>query len=138
MASEAEQPPGNLATFYELMKQVLGEAVYDVRASDRLSSSPVGLVASDRGPDRRLERLLTDSGRLGLASKPVLEINPAHALIRMLASRLGSPNKEKLEDIIWLLFDEARLMEGEKPADASHFAARLTRILLESASERAP
>ncbi|HMF07022.1 MAG TPA: molecular chaperone HtpG [Methylocella sp.] len=137
-AAEAEQPAATLATLYALMKQVLGEAVEDVRASDRLSSSPACLVASDRGPDRRLERLLTDSGRLGLASKPVLEINPAHALIRMLASRLGSPNKEKLEDIIWLLFDEARLMEGEKPADASHFAARLTRILLEAASERAP
>ena len=137
-AAEAEQPAATLATLYALMKQVLGEAVEDVRASDRLSSSPACLVASDRGPDRRLERLLADSGRLGLASKPVLEINPAHALIRMLASRLGSPNKEKLEDIIWLLFDEARLMEGEKPADASHFAARLTRILLEAASERAP
>jgi molecular chaperone HtpG len=135
---EAQAPAAALATLYALMKQALGEAVEDVRASDRLSSSPACLIAPDRGPDRRLERLLADSGRLGLASKPVLEINPAHPLIRALAAQIGAPDKEKLNDIIWLLFDEARLMEGEKPADASHFAARLTRVLLGAAGQPVP
>jgi molecular chaperone HtpG len=137
-AAEPEQSAATLATLYALMKQVLGEAVEEVRASDRLASSPACLVASDRGPDRRLERLLADGGRLAGTSKPVLEINPGHPLVRRLAARLGSPDKEKLEDVIWLLFDEARLMEGEKPTDASHFAARLNRILLGAASEHAP
>ncbi len=137
-AANEEAPAAGLATLYALMKQVLGEEVEDVRASDRLSSSPACLVASDRGPDRRLERMLADSGRLGAASKPVLEVNPAHPLIRALVTRIGAPDKEKLEDVIWLLFDEARLMEGEKPADAPHFAARLTRVLLDAVSEPAP
>jgi molecular chaperone HtpG len=137
-ASEEAAPAAGLATLYALMKQVLGEAVEDVRASDRLSASPACLVASDRGPDRRLERMLAESGRLGPASKPVLEINPAHPLIRALAARIGAPDKGKFEDIVWLLFDEARLMEGEKPADAPHFAARLTRILLDAAGQPAP
>jgi molecular chaperone HtpG len=136
--SGAESPAAGLATLYALMKQVLGEAVEDVRASDRLSSSPACLVASDRGPDRRLERMLAESGRLGPASKPVLEINPAHPLIRALAARIGTPDKGKFEDIVWLLFDEARLMEGEKPADALHFAARLTRVLLDAAGQPTP
>ncbi len=136
-ASGAESSAAGLATLYALMKQVLGEAVEDVRASDRLSSSPACLVASDRGPDRRLERMLAESGRLGAASKPVLEINPEHPLIRVLAGRIGAPDKGKFEDIVWLLFDEARLMEGEKPADAPHFAARLTRILLDAAGQPA-
>jgi len=138
--AEPEPPAATLATLYALMKQVLGEAVDDVRASDRLSSSPACLVASDRGPDRRLERLLADSGRLAMASKPVLELNPAHPLIRALAApaRMSAPEKEKLEDIIWLLFEEARLMEGEKLTDTSHFAARLTRVLLDAAGARAP
>ena len=82
--------------------------------------------------------MLAASGRLGAASKPVLEINPGHPLIRALAATIGAPDKEKFEDIVWLLFDEARLMEGEKPADAPHFAARLTRILLDAASQPAP
>ena len=137
-AAEEAPPAAGLATLYALMKQVLGEGVEDVRASDRLSASPACLVASDRGPDRRLERMLAESGRLGPASKPVLEVNPAHPLIRALAARIGTPDKGKFEDIVWLLFDEARLMEGEKPADAPHFAARLTRILLDAASQPAP
>ena len=136
--AEPEPPAATLATLNALMKQVLGEAVDDVRVSDRLSSSPACLVASDRGPDRRLERLLADSGRLAMPSKPVLEVNPAHPLIRALAARMSAPEKEKLEDIIWLLFDEARLMEGEKLADVSHFAARLTRVLLDAAGAHAP
>ncbi|QBR72627.1 molecular chaperone HtpG [Beijerinckiaceae bacterium] len=133
-----EPPAAGLATLYALMKQVLGQEVEDVRASDRLSSSPACLVASDRGPDRRLERMLAESGRLGAASKPVLEVNPTHPLIRALVERVGTPQKERLEDVIWLLFDEARLMEGEKPADAPHFAARLTRILLDAMGQPEP
>ena len=135
-AAAAEPPAAaGLATLYALMKQVLGELVEDVRASDRLSTSPACLVASDSGPDRRLERMLAASGRLGPASKPVLEINPGHPLIRALATKIGTPDKEKFEDIIWLLFDEARVMEGEKPADA--FAARLTRVLLDAVGHSA-
>ena len=135
-AAAAEPPAAaGLATLYALMKQVLGELVEDVRASDRLSTSPACLVASDSGPDRRLERMLAASGRLGPASKPVLEINPGHPLIWALATKIGTPDKEKFEDIIWLLFDEARVMEGEKPADA--FAARLTRVLLDAVGHSA-
>ena len=135
-ADAPEPPAAGLATLYALMKQVLGESVEDVRASDRLSSSPACLVASDHGPDRQLERMLAASGRLGAGSKPVLEINPTHPLIHALARKVGAPDKEKFEDIIWLLFDEARVMEGEKPADA--FAARLTRVLLDAAGQSTP
>ncbi len=135
-AAGAETPAASLATLYALMKQVLGDSVEEVRASERLSASPACLVASDRGPDRQLERMLAASGRLGAASKPVLEINPGHPLIRALAANIGAPDKERFEDVIWLLFDEARVMEGEKPADA--FAARLTRVLMGAVGREAP
>lgn len=131
-----EPPAAGLASLYALMKQTLGQSVEDVRASDRLSSSPACLIASDKGPDRRLERLLAASGRLGAESKPVLEINPDHPLIRSLALKIGGPDKDKLEDVIWLLYDEARILEGEKPA--GDFAARLTRILVNAVGPSAP
>ncbi|WP_034993579.1 molecular chaperone HtpG [Beijerinckia mobilis] len=124
---------GGLAALFAFMKQTLGENVEDVRTSDRLSESPACLVASDFGPDRHVERMLAEHGHLGKAAKPIFEVNPAHPLIEALNADLASPDKEKLEDIIWLLFDEARLMEGEQPADAPHFASRLTRILLKAA-----
>jgi molecular chaperone HtpG len=137
-AAEAEPPAASLATLFAYMKQVLADSVEDVRASDRLSESPACLVAPDRGPDRRLERMLAEHGQLAMSSKPVLEINPSHPLIEALSGDLGSPDQQGLEDIIWLLFDEARLMEGEKPTDAPHFAARLTRILLKAAVKPSP
>lgn len=128
--AEAESPPGAaLATLFAFIKQVLSEAVADVRASDRLSESPACLVAPDHGPDLHLERMLAEHGRLGQMSKPVLEINPTHPLIKALVAKIGSPDKSKVEDIVWLLFDEARLMEGEQPTNSLDFAARLTRVL---------
>lgn len=136
-AASDEPPAARLAALFALMKQVLTDAVEDVRASDRLSESPACLVASDRGPDRRLERLLAEHGQLGAATKPVLEVNATHPLIRALVGLVGGPDKQKLEDIVWLLLDEARLMEGDKPTDAPHFATRLTRVLLEAATQPA-
>lgn len=130
-------PSGQLASLFALMKQELSEVVDDVRASDRLSESPACLIAPDHGMDRRLERMLAEHGQLGGLSKPVLEINPTHPLVAALAERVGQADKATLDDIVWLLFDEARLMEGEKPQDASGFAARLTRVLLKVAREPA-
>lgn len=122
------------ATLFALMKQTLEDQVEDVRASDRLSESPVCLVAQESGLDRRLERMLAEHGQLGKTTKPVLEVNAAHPLITALAAHAASPDKSAFEDIVWLLLDEARLMEGEKPADAPAFSARLTRVLTKAAA----
>jgi len=134
-ATAAEPPSAALATLFALMKQMLQEVASDVRASDRLSESPACLVAADHGLDRRLERMLAAHGQLKTVSKPVLEVNPKHPLIAALAARVGQADKEALDDVIWLIFDEARLMDGEKPADASRFAARLTRVLTKAVAE---
>ena len=127
--ANAEASAGQ-ASLYALMKQTLENEVEDVRASDRLSESPACLVAQDRGLDLRLERMLAEHGQLGSKStKPVLEVNPSHPLIAALQGHVEAADKGAFEDIVWLLLDEARLMEGEKPADAPGFSARLTRVL---------
>ena len=133
----AEAPSPAVATLLAFFKQVLGEAVEDVRASQRLAQSPACLVAPAYAPDRRLERMLAESGRGGFAVKPVFEINAAHPLIAALAKRLGEgADKTLVDDSAWLLFDEARLMDGDAPADAGAFAARLIRVLGEAAGGR--
>jgi molecular chaperone HtpG len=136
--STVEPPSAALATLFALMKQQLEEVASDVRTSDRLSESPACLVAADFGLDRRLERILSEHGQLKAVSKPVLEINPKHPLIVALAAEVGQADKDALSDVIWLIFDGARLMDGERPADAAHFAARLTRILLKAVAEPNP
>ena len=113
--------------FIAFVKDTLGDAVSDVRASDRLTTSAVCLVASEHGMDRQLEKLLAGSGRLGAAAKPVLEINPHHALVERLSGATG--DQDLRADAAHLLFDEARIADGELPADPRAFSARLMRLL---------
>jgi molecular chaperone HtpG len=114
--------------FLAFVKTTLGEAVAEVRASDRLTDSAVCLVAPDFGPDRQLEKLLAGAGRLTSAAKPILEVNPRHDLVVALAG-LGEDDKSFKEDAAHLLFDEARVLDGERPTDARLFSDRLARVL---------
>ena len=124
--SEASPEVAMLLAFF---KQTLEASVGEVRASDRLAESVACLVAPETGLDRRLERMLAEAGR-GNVSKPVLEVNPGHPLVAGLARRFAAgEDKALLEDAAWLIHDEARLADGEKPENASAFAARLTRVL---------
>jgi molecular chaperone HtpG len=119
-----------VATLIAFIKQTLGEQVADVRASSRLYDSVACLVADSSGPDMRLHQILQAHGRLTEAPKRILEINPAHALVASLAEKMSAGRDlDLICDAAWLIFDEARLMEGEAPADASAFAARLSRVM---------
>jgi len=127
---EASAPESSEAVdgFIAFVKSTLGDAVSDVRASDRLTESAVCLVAPEHGMDRQLEKLLAGAGRLDTTAKPVLEINPRHALIAKLGA-LDDSDQALREDAAHLLFDEARIADGELPVDPRAFSARLTRVL---------
>jgi molecular chaperone HtpG len=130
--SEVETPE-LVRNFISALKATLGEAVSDVRPSERLTESAVCLVAPETGMDRQLERLLARAGQLPSAAKPILEINPRHDLILALAD-LGDHEETLREDVAHLLLDEARILDGELPADAKTFARRLARVMRRSAS----
>ena len=117
-----------ITDFIAFTKAALGEAVADVRVSDRLTDSAVCLVAAEHGPDRQLERLLAGAGRIATAAKPILEVNPRHPLIVSLAG-LGEDDTSFKDDAAHLLLDEARVLDGERPADARGFSDRLARVL---------
>jgi molecular chaperone HtpG len=124
------ETPAAVATLFAFFKQTLGDQIEDVRASERLTDSVACLVAPEFGPDRQLEKMLASHGRMGERTKPILEVNAAHPLIASLARRLPiEADKSLVEDSAWLVFDEARLLEGEAPNDATAFAARLRRIM---------
>jgi molecular chaperone HtpG len=129
-AKEAPTPKlqDSVKKFLAFIRNTLGETVAEVRVSDRLTDSAVCLVAPDSGPDRALEKLLAGAGRLTTASKPILEVNPRHELVVALAA-LGEDERAFKEDAAHLLFDEARVLDGERPADARAFSARLARVL---------
>jgi molecular chaperone HtpG len=124
------ETPAAVATLFAFFKQTLGDKIEDVRASERLTDSVACLVAPEFGPDRQLEKMLASHGKMGERTKPILEVNAGHPLIESLARRLSvEADKSLVEDSAWLVFDEARLLEGEAPDDATAFAARLRRIM---------
>ena len=128
---QAEAASADTSVF-ERMKSVLGDAVNEVRASDRLTASPSCLVMADSGFDRQLQRMLAAQGRGGPLSQPVLEVNAKHPLILGLSDLFERKDDARAEDLTWLVFDQAKLVDGEKPTDANEFAARLTRLMTQA------
>jgi len=131
---EGAPPPAEasaeVATLIAFFKQTLESEIAEARASDRLTDSVACLVAPDFGPDRQLEKVLAAHGRLSERTKPALELNAHHPLTLALARRFaGEADKALIEDAAWLIYDEARLAEGEALADAPAFAARLRRMM---------
>ncbi|TIT59912.1 MAG: molecular chaperone HtpG, partial [Mesorhizobium sp.] len=84
--------------------------------------------------DRQFERLLNAAGRLDKTAKPILEINPRHERVRALAS-LGDDEQAFKDDAAHLLYDEARVLDGDKPADARAFSERLARLIARGISK---
>ena len=104
-----------------------------MRASSRLDTSAVCLVADEGDVDIHLERLLKQHGQMDKAVKRVLEINPRHPLIDGLVKRLSAKgNGEDVAEAAWLLLDQARIVQGEPVSDVGAFARRLDATLLKA------
>jgi molecular chaperone HtpG len=126
----ALESPAKLASLIAIFKLALGEAVKDVRSSDRLTDSAVCLVADEGDMDMHLERLLKQHRQLETVSKRILELNPRHKLIERLAASVGEPGaSDQLAEFAWLLLDQARIVEGEQLPDPAAFARRLATLL---------
>lgn len=129
--TEHTQTSPEIATFIAFLKSTLGDDISDVKASDRLTESAVCLVAPEGGPDRQIERLLSAAGRLDNATKPLLEINPRNERILALA-KLGDSDLAFRQDVAHLLYDEARVLDGDKPTDPKAFSERMARVIARS------
>ena len=113
-----------------LFKLTLKDEVKDVRASERLTASPVCLVADEGDMDMHLARLLRQHKQLARETKRILELNPTHPLIKELARHLSTKgSSDRLADYAYLLLDQARIVEGETPPDPAAFSRRLASVL---------
>jgi molecular chaperone HtpG len=121
----------SLNALIKAVKAALGEAVADVKLSARLTDSPAALTAGEHGPDLAMQRLMRRAGRPVFAPNPALEINPAHRLIKTLATRAEAG--EEMADWSALLLDLARIQDGESPVDPARFA----RLVAESVAGEA-
>ena len=120
----------NLKPLLKKMKKVLGEQVKDVTASSRLKDSPSCIVADSNDPTAKMQELMKAMGQPGQQDiKPILEINPSHAIIIKLKNMKKS---KSFDDISQLLLDQAVLLEGAKLKNPTDFVDRLNTILTES------
>ena len=136
-ADEADAAaPGEMDKLIALVKLTLADAVKDVRTSERLTDSPVCLVADEGDLDMHLERLLRQHNREVPVQKRVLEINPSHDLTRALARMVGQKGAtDALEDAAHLLMDQALILEGEPVPDPAAFTRRLSGLVSRALSD---
>src|SRR5262249_12477978 len=99
-----ETPTSDVGALVALFKLTLQDEVKDVRVSERLTDSPVCLVADENDLDIHLERILRQHKQLDQSAKRILEINADHDLIRALAAALPkSDGGERIKDAALLL-----------------------------------
>ena len=116
-----------LKPLLEKLKAILGDRVKNVRASVRLADSPSCIVSDEEEPSMQMQQMLRAMGQTNVpASKPTLEINPDHEIVKKLLARADDTVSE---DAAWLLLDQALLMEGVPLQDPAKFVQRLNRVL---------
>ena len=106
------------------LKEALKDKAEDVRVTSRLVDSPACLVVTDGGMSLQLARMLKQAGQQAPESKPVLEVNAEHALVKKLE---GSVH---FHDLAHILFDQAVLAEGGMPADPAAYVRRVNALLV--------
>lgn len=121
-AEEAAKP------LVEKVQSALGDKVKEVRATVRLTDSPACLVAGEHDMSAHLERMLKAAGQKVEVSKPTLEINPEHVLVKRLAEESDAG---RAADLAQVLYDQALLAEGGKLEDPATFVKRINKLLLE-------
>lgn len=126
-ASIDDQTQEKFKGLLETFKEALGDEVQEVRLSARLVDAPSCVVEADDQNNAML-KMMRQMGMQGdmPESKPILELNPNHAI---LTSLLESKNSEKTKEIAHLLLEEAKLLESGKLKDVNAFVKRLNALL---------
>ncbi|WP_058615964.1 molecular chaperone HtpG [Tepidimonas taiwanensis] len=108
----------------ERLRATLKDRAKDVRVTSRLVESPACLVVDDGEYSLQLARLLKAAGQKAPEVKPILEVNPEHALVKKLADA-----GERFDDYAHILFDQALLAEGGLPDDPAGYVRRVNALL---------
>lgn len=124
------EKPADDKSFTDLIakfKEVLGSRVKDVRMTYRLTESPACVVTDEFDMGRHMQKILESAGQAVPESKPILELNPEHPLVKKLHENLNQP---QLNDWAQVLLDQALLTEGSALPDPAAFVKRLNQLLV--------
>ena len=126
--AEAEKAQETLKPVVDKLKAALGERAKDVKVSTRLVDSPACLVIGEGELSPQMIQMLKQMGQDVPESKPTLEVNPDHPLIKKLESTEQSDaDFEKLAQVI---FDQALLADGGQLDDPAAYLKRVNELLM--------
>lgn len=108
----------------EKLSSSLKDKTKEVRVTTRLVDSPACLVTSEGELSPQLMRMLKQAGQAIPESKPILEINPEHPLVKKLES------STQFDDLAHVIFDQALIAEGGLPEDPAEYLKRINNLLL--------
>ncbi len=124
---EDEQKSKDYEKLVERISKVLDEKVKEVRVTSRLTNSPACLVSDENDMGRHLEQILQASGQSIPGSKPILEINPDHPIVKKIDNEA---DEDLFDDWSHILFDQALLSEGGQLADPASFVNKLNALIV--------
>ncbi len=120
----AEQAAETFKPLLEKLTETLKDKAKEVRVTTRLVDSPACLVGADGDMSSQLARMLKQMGQQAPEIKPILEINPEHALVKKLE---GTTH---FDDLAHIIFDQALLAEGGLPEDPAAYVKRVSALLI--------
>ena len=126
--AEQEKLAKESEALVERLAKVLENQVAEVRATNRLTDSATCLVVGDHDMGAQMRRIMEAAGQPVPESKPILEINPVHPLVKMLDQE---SDEDRFADLGNILFDQANLAEGGQLDDPAAYVSRLNKLLLE-------
>ena len=123
----AEEAAETFKPLLAKLKEALKDKADDVRITSRLVDSPACLVVKDDAMSLQLARMLKQAGQNAPESKPILEVNPEHPLVK----KLDTPDGQiHFHDLAHIVFDQALLAEGGMPADPAAYVKRVNALLV--------
>jgi molecular chaperone HtpG len=120
---------------FKRVKEALAEQVTEVRVASRLTDSPSCLVMGERDLGAAMRRILEAQGQKVPETKPVLELNVEHAIVRHLEAMTDAA---AFAELAQLLYDQAALSEGGQLVNPADYVRRLNRLLVRLAVPAAP
>jgi len=121
----AEDAAETFKPVLDKLKEALKDKAEDVRVTTRLVDSPACLVVKDHGMSMQLARMLKQAGQQAPETRPVLEVNAEHPLVKKLEA-----DTAHFDDLAHILFDQALLAEGGLPEDPAAYVRRVNALLV--------